>query len=71
MHHYLEGTLDRADELFRELMAEYDRSLSSKRVSNRAVQLTHEVCERLRGVLDRVAHRYWDLHISPNLSEAD
>lgn len=68
---HIEGTLDRADELYQDLMAEYERSLSNKQVSDRAVQLTHEVCERLRSILDRTAHRYWDLHISPNLSKAD
>ena len=71
MHENIAGTLDRAEELYQELMAEYDRSLSEKSVRPRAIQLTHEVCERLRSVLDRVARRYWDIHISPALSEAD
>jgi hypothetical protein len=71
MNPNLAVSLDRADELLEELLAEYDRSLQSKAVSPRAVQLTHEVCERLRSVLDRVARRYWDLHIAPHLSEDD
>ena len=71
MHKDIAGTLERADELYQELMQEYERSLLDKNVSDRAVQLTHEVCERLRSILDRSARRYWDLHVAPSLSEAD
>ncbi len=71
MHANLSASLDRADELLKELLAEYDRSLRSKEVSTRAVQLTHEVCERLRSVLDRLVRRYWDLRVAPALSADD
>ena len=71
MHSHIAGTLDRADELYQELMEEYDRSLREKNVRDRAIQLTHEVCERLRSVLDRTARRYWDLHVAPSLSDKD
>lgn len=71
MHQNLKVSLDRADELFVELSAEYDRSLDAKKVSPRAEQLTHEVCERLRSVLDRLARRYWDTHIAPQLPPED
>ncbi len=71
MNQNLALSLDRADELLKELLAEYDASLQAKVVNPKAVHLTHEVCERLRSVLDRVARRYWDLHIAPNLSDDD
>ena len=71
MHKNIAGTLDRADELYKELMTEYDRSLLAQSVSDRAVQLTHEVAGALRSVLDRTARRYWDQHIAPSLSETD
>ena len=35
------------------------------------MQLTHEVRERLRSVLDRVTRRYWEQHVAPSLSEDD
>ena len=71
MHASIKGTLDRADELLADLKAEYERSLHAKAVSDRALQLTHEVCERLRSVLDRIARRYWDKHVAPQLAEDD
>lgn len=55
MHSNIKASLDRADELLKELLAEYNKSLHNKDVSARATQLTHEVCERLRSVLDRLA----------------
>jgi len=64
-------TLDRAEELLKDLLEEYETCLRSKSVSDRAIQLTHDVCEKLRSVLDRVARRYWEIHISPAIAEAD
>ncbi|WP_137708702.1 hypothetical protein [Sphingobium sp. RSMS] len=60
--------MDRADELLAEMRKEYDASLRQKHVSERAVLLTHEVLEKLRSVLDRLARRYWELHVKPHLS---
>jgi hypothetical protein len=71
MYANLKLSLDRADELLKELLAEYEKSLGAKAVSDRAVQLTHDVCERLRSVLDRTARRYWDLKVKPSLSKED
>lgn len=71
MHQNLSVSLDRADELLIELSAEYENSLRDKTVSSRAVQITHDVCEKLRGVLDRIARRYWDIHVAPAISEPD
>lgn len=71
MYANLEVSLDRADELLRELVTEYNKSLNEKKVSIRAVQLTHDICERLRSVLDRAARRYWELQIGPQISESD
>ncbi len=64
-------SLERAEELLAELRAEYQRSLERRTVSERASQLTHEVVERLRSVLDRVARLYWQTHVAPALSEDD
>lgn len=71
MNQNLKVSLDRAGELIGELRNEYDSSLKERQVSARALQLTHEVCERLRSVLDRVARRYWEQHISPQLADED
>jgi hypothetical protein len=64
-------TLDRTDEILADLLQEYEKSLRMKAVSPKALQLTHEICEQLRGVLDRIANRYWQLHIAPTLSEEE
>jgi hypothetical protein len=71
IHSNIAGTLDRADELLRDLLAEYDKCLAGHNVSQRAIQLTHEVCERLRSVLDRTARQYWEQKVSPALPQAD
>lgn len=71
MHQNLVTSLDRADELLRELLAEYNDCLRKKAVTDRATQLTHDVCEKLRNVLDRTARRYWDLHVAQHISEED
>lgn len=71
MHRSIEGTLNRADALLADLRAEYENSLQNQNVSDLALQLTHEVCERLRSVLDRTARRYWDKHVSPQIPDAD
>lgn len=64
-------SLDRADEIFGDLRREYDASLRSKSVSLRAVHYTHEVAERLRSVLDRLARAYWETHVKSSLSDDD
>ena len=64
-------SLDRADELLKELLAEYDACLKSKIVSDRAIHLTHEICEKLCGILDRTARRYWEAHIALALTQDD
>jgi hypothetical protein len=71
MQDNLAVSLDRADELLKELLAEYTKSLDSKEVSARATQLTHEVFERLRSVLDRLARLYWEKKIASQLLEDD
>ena len=68
MNHNLASSLDRADELLNDLTNEYNRSLTEKHVSARAVDLTHEICEKLRGVLDRLARRYWEQHVLPEIT---
>lgn len=65
------ASLDRADALLGDLIMEYDRSLQQQSVAEEVVQLTHEICEKLRGILDRIARRYWEKHIRPALSEEE
>lgn len=65
------ATLDRADEISIELLKEYDRCLGAKEVSARAKQLTHDVCAQLRSALDRIARRYWEKYVAPNMSKEE
>lgn len=67
----IETTMNRAEEILGDLMGEYQNCLDSKQVSDRASQLTHDVCEKLRSVLDRTARQYWEKHISPELTERE
>jgi hypothetical protein len=67
----LNVSLQRANELLKELEAEYAGCLATRKVSDRAEQLTHEVLERLRSVLDRTSRKYWDLHISATITQDD
>ncbi len=67
----IEVTLDRADEILKELLTEYHRSLRAKEVNDKTTQLIHDICEKLRSALDRTARRYWEIHIAPSLSEED
>src|SRR5262245_60643976 len=71
MYENIATTLARAEEHLAELLAEYGANLRNKEVTARALQLTHDACEKLRSVLDRTVRRYWSLHISPNLLEED
>jgi hypothetical protein len=71
MNQNLSLSLDRADELLADMLSEQERALDGKNVSPRGVHLTHEVCERLRSVLDRVVWRYWEQLIVPSLSQSD
>ncbi|MBK5264933.1 MAG: hypothetical protein JJE34_06835 [Alphaproteobacteria bacterium] len=61
-------SLSRADEILLELKQEYEKSLQQHSVSDRAVHYTHEVSERLRSVLDRLARAYWERHIAISLT---
>lgn len=65
----LESILDRADELLHELEAEYDRCLRSKKVTERAKNMSHEVIEKLRNALDQALNMFWERHVAPRLSE--
>jgi hypothetical protein len=67
----LEITLATADKRLAELLAEYDVCLYTKAVSPNALQLTHDICGLLRSVLDRTARLYFELHVSPSLTESD
>jgi len=64
-------TLNSADKKFKELLKEYEKSLSAKKVSAEATDLTHEICTQLRSALDRTAFRCWDLKVAPSLNDKD
>src|ERR1043166_854656 len=64
-------SLDRADTLLAELLTAYEKSLNQKTVSGDAIERTHDICDKLRGVLARTPRRYWDLHVRPHLTADD
>lgn len=71
MHENIKAALDRADELMVELEAEYRKALRDQAVSADTKQLCHDVIEKLRSALDRIARRYFEVHIAPNLTDED
>ena len=62
-------SLDRADKILADLNLEYQKALGAKVVSDCAINYTHEVAERLRSVLDRIARAYFERHVAPTLSD--
>ena len=71
MSSQVESMLDRADELLKELEDEYKECLQAQNVTGRAMNLTHEVMDKLRSTLDHAMRRAWNKYIEPNLLEAD
>ena len=71
MSYQVVSMLNRADELLRELENEYKKCLQSQGVTERAENLTHEVLEKLRSVLDHMMRTAWEKYVDPNLSERD
>jgi len=67
----LESMLARANELVKDLEAEYNNCLRDQCVSMRAQNLTIEVLTKLRGVLDHTMTRAWGKYVAPNLSQQE
>jgi hypothetical protein len=67
----LASMLDRANELLEDLEGEYQKCLQTQNVTERAQNLTHEVLDKLRSVLDHTMARMWKKYVAPNLSEQD
>lgn len=57
----------RSEELLVSLKEEYGRCLKDQRVSPRARQLTFEVLGLLRFTFDRLAYKYWDTYVAPDV----
>ncbi len=58
----ISGIFDRADELTRDLVQEYELCVQAAKVSERAKNIFHEVLVKLRSVLDFAMHRLYDKH---------
>ena len=67
----VKSILDRTEELLNDLELEYNECLSSKMVSERAINITHEVLEKLRNALDQSMRKFWEKIISPLLSDKE
>ncbi|HDZ17798.1 MAG TPA: hypothetical protein ENH75_05885, partial [archaeon] len=51
---------NRAEELIEELMKEYKRCIESNNISEKAKNITHEIIEKYRNILDQSFRIYWD-----------
>lgn len=59
--------LSRAAELHGEMKKEYAASLSSQQITDRALNLTHEVLEKCANTLDQLMTLAWSVRIKPSL----
>lgn len=71
MDKHLESMFARAKKLLGELKEEYTICLHSRTVSDEAKNLTHEVLEKLKNILDNTMSKFWIKYIAPNLSEEE
>ena len=69
MDQEMQGILDRADELTRDLAQEYEACAQRGEVSERAKNLFHEVTIKIRSALDFAMNRIFDKHT--NLKDND
>jgi hypothetical protein len=67
----LASMLERADEILKDSENEYEKCLRTQNVTERAQNLTHEVLDKLRSVLDHAMARAWEKYVAPNLSDKD
>ncbi len=65
----LRSIINRANELFEDLVNEYNECLKNQTITERAKNLTHEILERLRNALDHTMCRLWEKNSLPNLSD--
>ena len=63
--------LDRVGELINNLEIEYENSLNSKTISEKAKIITHEIFEKLSNILDQTAYKIWEIFLSKNLTEKE
>ena len=68
MDHLIESQFQRAEELLSELEDEYGSALDKQEVTNRALNLTHEILMKIRSILDQVMHLYFEKTIAPQLT---
>lgn len=61
--------LDRADEIWDELEITYERDLNERQVSNKALNLTHEIVEKCSNALDQVMTVIFNHDIKPLIAE--
>lgn len=71
MDNETESMFDRAKELTNELEEEYNQCLKSRDISERSKNLTHEILEKLRNILDQKMRLFWEKHLAVGLSEKE
>ncbi|GBR17552.1 hypothetical protein [Asaia spathodeae] len=71
MHDDIKLPIERAEQFLREMEAEYKKCFAIKSVTPLAQQLTHDVCEKIKSSLDRIAYHYFTQWIKPSLAADD
>ena len=68
MNSQLQSQFDRAEELLKELEQEYNNALNNKKVTDKAINLTHEVLSKIRAIFDQAMYQYFSKKIAPSLT---
>lgn len=61
--------LDAVDEAFADLLKEYEQCIATDQATPRARRLTHDIIEKVRHTLDKVAFRIWEKQVAPGLDK--
>jgi hypothetical protein len=67
----IDGMLERSEELLNELSAEYHGCVSENIITERLKNLTHEIIEKNRHILDKVMRTIWNIYSLSNKDRHD
>ncbi|MCD4784102.1 MAG: hypothetical protein K8T10_09800 [Candidatus Eremiobacteraeota bacterium] len=71
MNPEIAGMFDRAEELIRELEDEYTRCKKERDITEKLKNITHELIEKLRHILDHATRVAWEKYIAPKLNKEE
>lgn len=67
----IDGMLKRSEELLLDLSNEYHKCISEDKITERLKNITHEIIEKDRHILDKIMRIIWNIYYFPSLSNTD